>query len=114
MTFAFNRNRAVYLWAILPIIVALGCHAGPKLGRAEELYKSLGGPDFVGADGGMNPGVVFDWFDAHYDYVVKFNGKGGVCNGYVPTEEMARRENLICGGAAHAEVSKQFQKDQGR
>lgn len=117
MIFTLARECVFYRRALLPAVAAMVCLAGcnanhaQQLGRAESLYKSLGGPDFVGQDGGTNNNIVFNWFDAHYDAVAKFNGKGGVCDGYEPAGPMAQRERVVCAGASHAWLSKEMQRE---
>jgi hypothetical protein len=122
MNFSVSHKILMGLLALLTASFIVGFLAGcdsttsdkdfyvshKNVGPVEMLYQKLGGPPFVGDYSVSHTIVVDEWFERHYDHVAKFNGKSGICNGHEENGRLAPRENIVCAGAAHAWLIKNW------
>jgi hypothetical protein len=106
---SIRRSKTAIAFIALSVLIAPavgGCQPQRTVGRVEALYKSMGGPEFVGTDGGTDQNIVNKWFEADISRSDKFTMKGGICNGYQPAREVAPTENAICAGAARVSMNR--------
>jgi hypothetical protein len=67
MRCSIRRSKTAIAFIALSVLIAPAvgsCKPQRTVGRVEALYKSMGGPEFVGTDGGTDQNIVNRWFEA--------------------------------------------------